>query len=129
MGCSRFFLQPPTLTGHSFKAPWAMMMKSSSFESPKLYLLTLNLKNIISALLTSVRTCWKVPIYYINRVLVILIWAALYLHNSVAWKFHCLVLLCNAYYWLNWPWLALQLSIVGLTQSHIDVILCRINGV
>ena len=72
------FSFPPTLTGHSFAALWAMMMKSSSYESPKPYLLTLNLKNSISALLTSVKTCWKVPIYYINGVLVILIWTALY---------------------------------------------------
>ena len=41
----------------SFAALGAMMMKSGSFESPKLYLLTLNSKNSIAALLTPVRTC------------------------------------------------------------------------
>ena len=40
------------MTGHSFAALIAMMMKSSSFESPKLYLLTLNSKNSIAGLLT-----------------------------------------------------------------------------
>ena len=45
---------------------------------PKPYLLTIYLKNSIAAILTSVRTSWKVSIYYINRVLVILIWRALY---------------------------------------------------
>ena len=56
-----------------------------SFESPKLYLLTLNSKNIIAALLTPVRirTCWKVPIYNMNVVLVILIWAALYIWKTI----------------------------------------------
>ena len=42
-----------------------MMMKSGSFEKP--YLLALNLKNSIIPLLTSVRTSWKVTIYYINK--------------------------------------------------------------
>ena len=54
---TRILIQPPTLTGHNFAALGAMMMKSSSFESPKLYLLTLNSKNSIAALLTPVRTC------------------------------------------------------------------------
>ena len=63
----RQFFRPPTLTGHSFAALWAMIMKSSSFESLKLYSLTLYLKNSIAVLLTSVRKCWKVQIYYINR--------------------------------------------------------------
>ena len=54
---TRIFIQPPTLTGHSFAALGAMMMKSSSFESPKLYLLTLNSKNSIAELLTPVRIC------------------------------------------------------------------------
>ena len=75
---ARIFIRPPTLTGHSFKALGAMMMKSSSFESPKLYSSTLNSKKSIAALLTTVRTCWKLPIYYINVVLVIRIWTALY---------------------------------------------------
>ena len=73
-------LPPSTLEGHSFATPLAMMMKSTSFESFKPYLLTLNLKNSIAAISTSVRTCWKVPIYYINRVLVILYRTALYIH-------------------------------------------------
>ena len=30
-------LRPPTLTGHSFPAPWATMMNSTSFESLKAY--------------------------------------------------------------------------------------------
>ena len=68
----RSFFRPPTLTGNSFVAPWAMMMKISSFESPKLYLLTLNSNNSKAVLLTIVRTSWKLPIYYINRVLMIL---------------------------------------------------------
>ena len=34
--------RPPTLTGHSFAAPWAMIMKSCSIESPKPYLLIIN---------------------------------------------------------------------------------------
>ena len=50
-------VRPPTLTAHSFAAPLAMMMESSSFESPKPCLLTLYLKNSIGALLTSVMTC------------------------------------------------------------------------
>ena len=54
---ARIFIQPPTLTGHSFAALGAMMMKSSSFESPKLYLLTLNSKNSKAELLTPVKTC------------------------------------------------------------------------
>ena len=73
------FFRPPNFAVHIFAAPWAMMMKSSSFESPKPYPLTFYLKNSIAALLISVRTCWKVPIYYINVFLVILIWAVLYL--------------------------------------------------
>ena len=79
---TRIFIRPPTLTGHSFAALGAMMMKSSSFESPKRYLLILNSKNSIAALLAPIRTCWKVPICYINRVLVNLIWAALYIAFS-----------------------------------------------
>ena len=54
---AKIFLRPPTLTGHSFVALGVMMMKSSLFESPKLCLLTLDSKNSIAALLTSVRTC------------------------------------------------------------------------
>ena len=45
------FFGPPTLKGHSFAAPWAMMMNSCSFESPKLYLFALDLKHNIAALL------------------------------------------------------------------------------
>ena len=61
-----------------WQVAWAMMTKSSSFKSPMPYLLTLFLKYSIPALLTSVRMCWKVPIYYINWVLVILNQTALY---------------------------------------------------
>ena len=73
---ARIFIRPLTLTGHSFAALWAIMMKCSSFESPKLYLLALNSKNSIVALLTPVsnwffwsknsplhlttRLCWSV---------------------------------------------------------------------
>ena len=63
---------PPTLTSHSFAVPWAMMMKSGSFENPMSYLLALNLKDCIEPLLASVRTSWRVPIYYITRGLLIL---------------------------------------------------------
>ena len=82
-----FFFRSPTLIGHNFAAPWAMMMKSGSFESPKSYLLALNLKNSIVPLLTSVRTSWKVPIYYINRALLILKWKPLCLSfcNELLW--------------------------------------------
>ena len=66
------FFKPPNLEGYSFAATWAMVMKSSSFESPKPYLFALNLKNSIAALLKSVRTSWKVPTYYTNGVLMIL---------------------------------------------------------
>ena len=69
---SRIFFGSPTLTGHSFAAPWAMMIKSGSFESPKPYLLVHNLKNSRMPLLTSVRTSWKVAIYNIKGVLMIL---------------------------------------------------------
>ena len=65
------------LTCHIF-APWAMMMKSSSFEIPMQYLFALNLKINIAALLISFWTSWKVPIYYINRFLIILNCTALY---------------------------------------------------
>ena len=70
------------LTGHSFVAPWAKMMKWSSFESPKPYLTILNKKNSIVPLLTSVRMCWKMEIYYINRVLMILNRTPLYWHSK-----------------------------------------------
>ena len=40
----QIFFGPPTLTGQSFAAPWAITMKSGWFERPKPYLLTLNLK-------------------------------------------------------------------------------------
>ena len=79
---SWIFFTSPTLIGHNFAAPWAMMMKSGSFESPKSYLLALNLKNSIVPLLTSVRTSWKVTIYYINRALLILFGKPLYVFWS-----------------------------------------------
>ena len=37
--CVRILFRSPTLKGHSFSAPWAMMINSSSFESTKPYLL------------------------------------------------------------------------------------------
>ena len=66
------FFRLPTLTGHSFGALWAMMMNSSSFESPKSYLFGHYLKNSSLVLLRYVILSWKVPIYYINRALMIL---------------------------------------------------------
>ena len=82
------FFGSPTLTGHSFVAPRAMIMKSNSFESPKLYLLTHNLKYSIIPLLMSISMSWKVPIYYIKGVLMILNHTPLYLSFSVKmiWK-------------------------------------------
>ena len=77
-----FFFRPPSLTGHSFAAPWAMMIKSDLYESPKPYLFAHNLENSIVPLLTSVRTSWKVSIYYINRALSKLNGWALYLSLS-----------------------------------------------
>ena len=44
----QIFFQPPTLIGHSFTATWAMIMKNSSFETPKSYLLALDLKQYSS---------------------------------------------------------------------------------
>ena len=79
---SWIFFRSPTLIGHNFAAPWAMMMKSGSFESPKSYLLALYLKNCIVPLLTSVRTSWKVSIHYINRALLIFKWKPLYVMLS-----------------------------------------------
>ena len=52
------FFKPPTLTGHSFAAPWPMIMNSSSFESPK------SLKNSIIALLRYVISIQSTPIWY-----------------------------------------------------------------
>ena len=46
---TRIFIRPPTLTGHSFAALGAMMMKRSSFESPKSYLFMHNLKTHTTA--------------------------------------------------------------------------------
>ena len=45
------FFRPPTLTGHSFTAPWAMMIYSTSFKSPKSYLFGYYWKNSKAALL------------------------------------------------------------------------------
>ena len=57
------FYQTQTLTGHSFAAPCAILMKSSTFESPKSYLFALDLKDSIAALSTFVRMSGKVPVY------------------------------------------------------------------
>ena len=62
--CKVIILRPPTLTGHSFEASWAMMMKSSSFESPKPYLFAQYLKNSIQALLRYVIIAQSNPILY-----------------------------------------------------------------
>ena len=94
---TRIFIRPPTLTGHSFAALEAMKIKSSSFESPKLYSLKLNSKNSIAALSTLVRTCWKVPIYYINVVLVNLKWTALY---HFIFLLLLLVILLSVYFYI-----------------------------
>ena len=59
------FNQPPTLTGHSFAAPLAMMMNSSSFESPKPYLFALNLKDSIAAILRHFLLGQSYPIYIV----------------------------------------------------------------
>ena len=56
----------------SHASHWAMMIKSGSLESPKPYLLVHNLKNSRIPLLTSLRMSWKVAIYYIKWVLMIL---------------------------------------------------------
>ena len=48
---SDFLFKLPILTGHSFAAPWPMIMHSSSFQSPKPYPFGHYLKNSISALL------------------------------------------------------------------------------
>ena len=45
------FFGPPTLKGHNFVAPRAMVMNSSSIESPKPYLFGNCLKKSITALL------------------------------------------------------------------------------
>ena len=54
---SDFFPETQALTGHNFAASKAIVICSSSFESPKPYLLTLYIKNSIAALLKSVRIC------------------------------------------------------------------------
>ena len=58
----QIFFGPPTLTGHSFAAPLAKMMNSSSFESPKPYLFGYYLKNSITALLRYVILAQSTPI-------------------------------------------------------------------
>ena len=45
---ARISIRPPTLTGHSCVALGAMMMKSSSFESPKPNLFALKLKDAMT---------------------------------------------------------------------------------
>ena len=56
------FFGPPNLIGHSFAAPWPMMMHSNSFESPKPYLFGYCLKNSIIALLRYVICAQSTPI-------------------------------------------------------------------
>ena len=51
---------------------WRSKKNCGSFESPKPYLLVHNLKNSRIPLLMSVRTSWKVLIYYIGGILMIL---------------------------------------------------------
>ena len=79
-----------------------MVMKSSSIESPKPYLLTLYLKNSIAVLVTSVWTCWNVPIYYINGVLMILNRTALYLNFRYVNRYF--KFLPDFRHWLLWLW-------------------------
>ena len=67
-----------TLTGHTFAVPWVTMTKSGLFESPKPYLLVHNWRNSWIPLLASVRTSWKVVIYCIKGVLIILNHTPLY---------------------------------------------------
>ena len=81
----RILFRLPTLTGHSFAAPWVTMTKSGSFESPKPYLLVHNLKNSRIPLLTSIRMSWKVAIYYTKRVFMILNRTPLYKERSYFW--------------------------------------------
>ena len=70
---ARIFLMPPTLTSHSFAAPWAMIMNSRSFENPKHIYLHLTLKTgLTEAFSRYIILSWKVPIHYINRALMIL---------------------------------------------------------
>ena len=59
------FFRPPTLRGHSFAAPLAMMMNSSSFESSKSYLFGNYLKKNILVLLRYVILDQINPIYVV----------------------------------------------------------------
>ena len=79
-----------------FCSPCSFYDESGSFESSNPYLLALNLKNSLVPLLTSVRMFWKVPIYYINGVLVILIWTALYIFPFLLVWFLLLINKCWA---------------------------------
>ena len=76
-----------TFTGHSFGALWAIMMNSSSFESPKSYLFGHYLKNSSLVLLRYVILSWKVPIYYINGALMILNRPPLYILSNIICSF------------------------------------------
>ena len=78
-------------------APWAMKMKSSTFESSKQYLLALHLKTSIVQLLTSVRMSWKVPIYDIIVVLMILNHTPLYYEPWLSELYQTSKLLCTKY--------------------------------
>ena len=66
MSCDKTinFFGPPTLIGHSFAAPYTMMMKSSSFESPKSYLYAHNLKDNKAAPLKFIIPIRSTPILY-----------------------------------------------------------------
>ena len=54
---------PQTLTGHSFATSLAMIMNSSSFESPKPYLFALKLNKQIAVLLRYVILAQSNPYY------------------------------------------------------------------
>ena len=76
--------RPPTLSGHSFAA---MMLYSSSFESPKSHLFALNLKNSIASFLSYVILAQTNPIY-----VVLYKWCKLSNGNN------CTSLLCNSFF-------------------------------
>ena len=61
------FFGPWTLTGHNCATPWTMEMKSSSYS--------------LAALLTSVRTSWKVPIYQNQLIRVPRDWSSMHLRK------------------------------------------------
>ena len=61
----QIFFGPPTLTSHSFAAPWPTIMNSISFESPKPYMYALNLKQSIVPHLRCVILVQPNPFYVV----------------------------------------------------------------